>query len=54
MFDLEAALAGTRIQEVDAIVQQFFEESAIEMLSVSPEDFTAAVNDALGKREGAW
>ena len=54
VFDLEAALAGARIQEVDAIVQQFFEESAIEMLSVSPEDFTAAVNDALGKREGAW
>ena len=54
VFDLEAALAGARIQEVDAIVKRFFEESAIEMLSVSPEDFTAAIDDALGKREGAW
>jgi lipoate-protein ligase A len=54
VFDLEAALVGARIQEVDAIVQRFFEESAIEMLSASPEDFTAAINDALGRREGAW
>jgi lipoate-protein ligase A len=54
VFDLEAALAGARIQEIDAIVKRFFEESAVEMLSVSPEDFTAAINDALGKREGAW
>ena len=54
VFDLEAALAGARIQEVDDLVQRFFAESAIEMLSVSPEDFTAAINDALSKREGAW
>ena len=54
VFDLEAVLAGARIQEVDAVVQRFFEESAIEMLSVAPEDFTAAINDALARREGAW
>jgi lipoate-protein ligase A len=54
VFDLEAALAGARIQEVETVVQQFFAESAVEMLSASPEDFTAAINDALGRREGAW
>jgi len=54
VFDLEAALAGARIQEVDTVVQQFFEESTVEMLSVGPEDFAAAISDALGKREGAW
>jgi lipoate-protein ligase A len=51
VFDLEAALAGARIQEVDAIVNRFFEETAIEMLSVGPEDFTAAINSALANRE---
>jgi lipoate-protein ligase A len=51
VFDLEAALAGARIQEVDAIVKRFFEETAIEMLSVGPEDFTAAINSALANRE---
>jgi CspA family cold shock protein len=54
VFDLEAALAGARLQEVDAVVQRFFEESAVEMLSVSPEDFAAAIQDALARREGAW
>ena len=54
VFDLEAALAGARIQEVDDVVKRFFEESTIEMLSVGPEDFVAAINDALAKREGAW
>jgi lipoate-protein ligase A len=53
VFDLEAALAGTRIQEVDTVVRRFFEESTTEMLSVGPEDFAAAINDALAKREGA-
>ena len=51
VFDLEAALAGTRIQDVDAVVKRFFEETAIEMLSVGPEDFAAAINDALARRE---
>ena len=53
VFDLEAALAGARVEEIDAVVRQFFEESAVEMLSVGPEDFTAAINDALDSREGA-
>jgi lipoate-protein ligase A len=52
VFDLEAALAGTRIRDVDAAVIQFFEEADIEMLSVGPEDFAASINNALEKREG--
>jgi lipoate-protein ligase A len=52
VFDLEAALAGTRIQEVEAAVMRFFDETAVEMLSAGPGDFAAAINDALAKREG--
>ena len=54
VFDLEAALAGARIQEVDDVVQRFFQETSVEMLSVGPEDFAVAIKDALAKREGAW
>jgi lipoate-protein ligase A len=54
VFDLEAALAGIRIRDVAATVEQFFAETDIEMLSVGPEDFIAALQDALAKREGAF
>jgi lipoate-protein ligase A len=54
VFDLEAALAGTRIQEVGEVVERFFRETEIEMLSVGPEDFIASLDDALGRREGAF
>ena len=54
VFDLEAALAGTRIQEVGEVVERFFRETEIEMLSVGPEDFIASLDDALARREGAF
>ena len=54
VFDLEAALVGARIQDVAGIIKEFFAATDIEMLSVSPEDFVAAINDALAKREGVW
>jgi lipoate-protein ligase A len=54
VFDLEAALAGTRIQDVASSIEQFFAETDIEMLSVGPEDFIASLEDALAKREGAF
>ncbi len=53
VFDLEAALAGTRLEDVEATVKRFFEESEIGMLSAGAEDFIASINDALSKREGA-
>ena len=53
VFDLEAALVGTRLEYVAATITRFFEETDIGMLSVSAEDFIAAIDDALAKREGA-
>jgi len=53
IFDLEASLAGTRLNDVAAAVQEFFESTDIDMLSVGADDFVASINDALAKREGA-
>ena len=52
VFDLEAALAGTRLDDVDAAVRAFFEEADIDMLSAGADDFIASLQDALAKREG--
>jgi len=52
VFDLEAALLGTRLDDVETTVRQFFEETDIDMLSVAADDFIAAIIDALAKREG--
>jgi len=52
VFDLEAALLGTRLDDVEATVRHFFAEADIEMLSAEADDFIAAINDALTKREG--
>ncbi len=53
IFDLEAALAGTRLNEVEATIRSFFETTDIDMLSVSADDFIASINDSLAKRVGA-
>ena len=53
VFDLEAALVGTRLEDVEATIRRFFTEADIGMLSVSADDFIAAFDDALSKREGA-
>lgn len=52
VFDLEAALAGTRLADIESMIERFFEETEIEMLSVIAEDFIASINDAIAKREG--
>jgi len=52
IFDLEAALVGTRLEDVEATMNAFFESADIGMLSAGAEDFVAAVNDALAKRAG--
>jgi len=48
VFDLEARLAGCRLDDVDATIDQFFAESDIDMLSVTPADFQASIASALG------
>jgi len=52
VFDLEAALAGTRLDDVETTIAGFFEAADVQMLSAGPADFTASILDALSKREG--
>ena len=52
VFDLEAVLAGTRLDDVESTVERFFAETEIEMLSVTADDFIASIDDAITKREG--
>ena len=47
VFDLEAHLAGTRLDEIDGAIDTFFAENDIDMLSVAPDDFKAAIANAL-------
>jgi hypothetical protein len=51
VFDLESALAGVRLDEVDPAIERFFESTEVDTLSVSPADFKASIADAL--RHGA-
>jgi lipoate-protein ligase A len=50
VFDLESALAGTRLDEVDAAVGQFFASTDVDTLSVTPADFIASIANALEQR----
>jgi len=52
VFDLEAALAGTRIEDVGPALRQFFDGAEIGMLSATADDFAAAIANALGQRAG--
>jgi lipoate-protein ligase A len=47
VFDLEAHLMGTHIEEVDAAVDAFFAGNDIDMLTVAADDFKAAIAAAL-------
>ena len=47
VFDLEASLAGIRIDEIDATIERFFDDNDIDMLSVAPADFQASIKAAL-------
>ena len=52
VFDLEAALAGTRLDEINEPIQQFFDDKEVDMLSVAPADFQAAIANALATADG--
>lgn len=47
VFDLEAHLAGTRLDEIDDQIDAFFAANDVDMLSVSPDDFKASIANAL-------
>lgn len=47
IYDLESRLRGVYLDEVPAVVAEFFEQTDVEVLSVSPDDFLASIRDAL-------
>jgi len=47
VFDLESALQGTPLDEVDANIDQFFATTDVDTLSVTPADFKASIANAL-------
>jgi lipoate-protein ligase A len=47
IFDLEAALQGVRLEEVDLAIDRFFSDTEIDTLSVTPADFQASIANAL-------
>lgn len=54
VLDLEAHLAGSRLDELDAAVGAFFDANPADTLSVLPQDFLAAIHNAIeGKPSGA-
>ena len=47
VLDLEAHLAGTRLDEIEDAVNTFFAQNQTDTLSVLPDDFVAAISAAL-------
>ncbi len=49
IFDLEAALRSVSVNDAGAAIDRFFATAEVGMLSVSPADFRAAVEGAIGE-----
>ena len=47
VFDLEAHLQGSRLEDIDAAIDDFFAVNEIDMLSVTADDFKASISNAL-------
>jgi len=47
IYDLESRLRGVYLDDVAQVVKVFFKQSSFEVLSVSPDDFIASINNAL-------
>jgi len=47
VFDLEAHLKGVRLDDIAPAVEQFFQDSEVDTLSVTPADFQASLQNAL-------
>jgi len=50
ILDLESRLRGLYLDDIAPAVRGFFEEAGVEVLSVSPDDFVASIEDALAER----
>lgn len=47
VLDLEAALRGTDVGEVRQTVEEFFENAEVGLLTITPDDFTTAIENAV-------
>ena len=47
VFDLEGMLRGTLVRDVRGMVEEFFARASVGLLSVAPEDFARAVDNAV-------
>lgn len=47
IFDLESRLRGVYLDDLEQTVRDFFRNTDVEVLSVSPDDFVASLKDAL-------
>jgi len=47
IYDLESRLRGVYLDDLASVVEDFFKQAGVEVLSVSPADFIAAFEDAL-------
>lgn len=47
IYDLESSLRGVYLDDLESAIQSFFEQSGVEVLSVSPADFVASIRSAL-------
>jgi lipoate-protein ligase A len=47
IYDLESRLRGVYLEDLEKVIREFFEDTAVEVLSVSADDFVASVQDAL-------
>lgn len=48
IYDLESRLRGVFLDDLEQVVSKFFEQAGVEVLSVTPADFVAALEDAVG------
>ncbi len=47
VLDLEAHLQGRKLDEIEAATEQFFGACEVDMLTVTPADFSAAIMSAV-------
>ncbi|MGI9354588.1 MAG: hypothetical protein ACR2PF_05455, partial [Rhizobiaceae bacterium] len=47
IYDLEAALRGTEIEDQAVTISDFFDKAGVGLLTASPEDFSASISNAV-------
>ena len=47
IYDLESRLRGVYLDELPGVIRDFFQEAGVEVLSVSPDDFIASLENAV-------